>query len=111
MILNIFAVQKWIKPAAYTGFFISGCMYIINSIISGIYWGSRGVNDIVAYLKGLGSEACSTGIVLKHGIAIGVTFTLVDFYILCLPLPSIWKMRLPLKQKLEVYFVFTMGIR
>jgi hypothetical protein len=111
MLLTIFAPVNWTKVAVYTGIIVSGIMYIMNSIISGIYCGPRDGDDLVAYIKGIGSAACAspTGLVLKHGIATGAMSVLVDFYI-CLPLPSIWRLNLSTKKKVGVYLVFLAGV-
>ncbi|PSN71524.1 hypothetical protein BS50DRAFT_570861 [Corynespora cassiicola Philippines] len=111
MLLNIFAPVRWLKPAVYAGAVISGLVYISNSIVSGVYCGPRGGSDLVAYLKGLGSPECAgNGIVMQHGIGTGAMTVLLDFYILCLPLPSIGNLRISRKKKIGVFMVFLAGL-
>jgi len=99
------------KPAVYGGAIISGMVYISNSIVSGIYCGPRGGSDTIAYFKGLSSPACGgTGVVLKHGIATAAMTVLLDFYILFLPLPLIWKLHISRRKKIGVYLVFLVGL-
>ena len=44
------------------------------------------------------------------GITQGAINIVSDFYILCLPIPGVWKLQLPLKKRLGVIAIFMTGL-
>lgn len=65
----------------------------------------------MAYLAGMAGQECGNpaGVIQILSITSGVVNLVNDLYLLILPLPAILKLKMALKQKIGVMFIFLAG--
>lgn len=102
----------WLRRLVYIGITVTGLFTLYTSIYFGVACGPKGGLDRLSYLAGLARKSCSdpTGYVQVSNILSGAFNLLSDIYILVIPIPAIAKLRMPLRKRLGVLFIFLAGI-
>jgi hypothetical protein len=108
LILTAFAPLRYTKPITFTSIVISGILYCGTAIALGVACSPRGGTSREAYFAGMLGESCSTttGVVPQMSILQGTTSVATDLVLCLLPLPALWQLCLPFKQKIGIFFIF-----
>lgn len=111
LIHTAFNPLRYVRWTVYAGVGLSFCYYLAAAIVSGVICGPKGGTDRLSYLAGMAGEKCGDpgGIIQILSIVSGVVNLLNDLLLLLLPLPPVFKLHLPLKQKLGVLLIFLAG--
>lgn len=112
LIFHAFYPITYVRWLVYAGVVVSFCLYLAIAVISGVICGPKGGSDRLAYLAGIAGQECDNpaGLIQISSIASGVVNLASDVYLLILPLPTIIKLKLPLKKRLGVMFIFMAGV-
>ena len=103
--LRLFSCRQTIKRLVYAGILVSGLYYTIQTLTFGIMCVHRpGESWIDPRFR----ARCHKAIILKWTQGIFGLFS--DIYIFILPLPYIWALQVPLRQRLGVLAVFATGL-
>lgn len=103
--LRIFSPSIRTKYAIYIGVLSCFVVYAASTIFCGYQCIPR---PRQTWLSALMKKSCHDA---KYtGYVVGVFNIASDFYLLILPLPSIWKLQMPLPKKIGICGVFIMGL-
>ncbi|MCJ1395154.1 hypothetical protein MMC18_008035 [Xylographa bjoerkii] len=106
--VQTFRPLKWLRYWAYAGALVTGLFYYSTTIaMLAICVPRDGINQLSLFTA-LNSPFCfrSTTILV---IVIGVVSLISDLYLVILPLPAVWMLRLPLRRKIAVSAMFFVG--
>ncbi|KAF2837752.1 hypothetical protein M501DRAFT_137998 [Patellaria atrata CBS 101060] len=115
LILTSFRPLRWTRFLVYFGIVSTFLGHSISAIILGFLCRPRGGHGRINYLRGL-AEAQPGGTAriastASHIIIFQAVLSFsADIYLLVLPIPAIWNIRITFKRKLPVYFVFLAGV-
>lgn len=101
---------RWMRIASIAGIVLNVSYHISLSIAFGAMCApSPGMGfDQFAYLAAFVSDKCTRTKVLV--VIQGVGNVVIDFFLLLLPLPAIWNLQMPLRQKIKTSAMFLIGI-
>lgn len=99
--LRIFTIKKQLRYAIYAGMVFTFCLYWINIGLESHFCAPRpGRNWDTAEI----APRCTKTVI--WGLIQGVLVVVLDIYIFILPVPTIIRLKLPLKKRLGVLAVF-----
>ena len=101
--LRLFSVGNWMRYSVYACFIL-----VAGAVISGmlsLMLGCRPVKMMYQW----GNEGGTCIDIPTHVLAVSIINMITDFVILILPIPTIWLLHLPTRQKLAVMMVFSIG--
>ena len=104
LFLRLFSPDRKLKCLVYLGILFSGALSLTSVVVSGALCSPRPGqpwNDLRVILR------CSTE--RYFAVIQGVLNMLLDFYILYLPIPVLWKLQLPVRKRVGVIAVFMTG--
>ena len=102
--LRLFSVGNWMRYSVYACFtLVAGA--VLGGLLSLIF-GCRPVKIMYQWEQREGT--CID--IPMHVLVVSIINMITDFIILILPLPTIWSLHLPTRQKLAVVMVFSVGL-
>ncbi|KAI1772253.1 hypothetical protein F4818DRAFT_180413 [Hypoxylon cercidicola] len=106
--LKIFSLLRWIRIATILGIVVITAFYLSLSIaFASMCSPSTGASQL-DFLYAFVSDTCSRTRILV--VTQGVGNVLTDLFLLILPMPAVWALQMPLKRKLAVSAMFSIGI-
>ncbi|KAL6715280.1 hypothetical protein ACLMJK_007544 [Lecanora helva] len=108
MYVQIFRPIRWLRYFAYAGALISGLFYFATSIIYLALCAPRNDRSAIGYMAALNAPRCHHSRDTINTV-LGVVNVTSDMYLIILPLPAVWKLQLPFRQKLAVAGMFFTG--
>ena len=111
LIFHAFNPLTYVRWMVYAGVIVSFCFYLTAAVVNGVTCRPKGGTDRLAYLAGLAAQGCDDLFrpVQIINIALGGVNLVNDFYLLILPIPAIVKLKLPLRKKISIMFIFMTG--
>lgn len=104
MILRIFSILRWLRILVYVGAIFNVLFYFSGSIALIVLASPRHGQNYLAVLAGPAGPHFKTLIIVQ-----GVANVVSDFYLLVVPLPAVWDLKLPLKKRLGILAIFGTG--
>ncbi|KAI1261471.1 hypothetical protein F5Y18DRAFT_440370 [Xylariaceae sp. FL1019] len=107
LFLQIFTVSGAMRVAIHVGIWTTFVVYLTSIIISTfIIVPHNGESWDDAIEQRAGRQQFS----LCWGISLSSAVTLIDLYIVILPIPSLWRLRMSTRRKIQITAVFLVGI-
>lgn len=106
--VQVFGPLRWLRYLSWAGAIITGLFYfIVMAVELAVCVPGNGHGEL-AYIAALNAPKCVSS---RRPIVIGlgVVSVLSDLYLIILPLPAVWSLQLPLRQKLAVSAMFFTG--
>ncbi|KAH7067410.1 hypothetical protein BKA63DRAFT_117731 [Paraphoma chrysanthemicola] len=96
----------------WIGLLLTGLYHFVAAIVSGILCDPRYITSRDSLMNGLVRGQCRglPGPLQSLNEARGTVNIITDVYLLLIPLPVVWQLRLPTKKKLGVWFIFLIGV-
>lgn len=104
VILRIFSILRWLRILVYVGAIFNVLFYFSGSIALIVLASPRHGQNYLAVLAGPAGPHFKTLIIVQ-----GVANVVSDFYLLVVPLPAVWDLKLPLKKRLGILAIFGTG--
>ena len=114
LLLELFGRLRWMRYMAITGMTVTGLFYGALMVLSALMCLPRdaaGPSQSASQLassRAVESANC-TRILPLIRIAVGIVNITSDLYLILLPLPAVWSLRLPLRKKLGLSTIFLTG--
>ena len=102
--LRLFSPNQTNKYAIYIGIMANLVFYATNVVIFGVLCLPRHGQT---WLESLENTKCERTIVLEY--AQGIFGVVSDFYLFLIPIPTVIKLKLPLRKKVGVLAIFATG--
>lgn len=93
---------------AYGGVTFTGLFYLSASIALIVLCAPRDGQSITSYSLAITSRRCEPSKAISYSV--GIFNVVTDFYLLILPLPAVWSLQLPIRQKIGVSAIFLTGL-
>lgn len=103
--LDIFRPNIRLRYAIYIGTAVVSMFYIATFVAFAVFSIPRPGKSELAHIL---SPSISKDITL--GLIQGGFSVATDFYILCLPIPVVWNLQLPMKKKIGILAIFMTGL-
>jgi hypothetical protein len=109
MYTRVFGVSKVFRYVCY------GCMALtIGWVISGILLRmlicAGSVSKDVFFMKAIIEGQCTDLSLTQNCEAVGLVHVILDFWILSLPIPLIWKLQMPVRTRILLSVLLSVGI-
>lgn len=103
LLIRLFGVTQWLRIVSTYTLIVSAVIIAVSTIYSASFCNPQGTWSLEF------SDRCSIA-GARGGLVTGFVGLLSDVIIFVLPLPIIYNLRLPLRKKLGLTFVFMVGI-
>jgi hypothetical protein len=104
LILRIFSTLRWLRILVHLGATFNILFYFSGSIALVVLASPRHGQNYLQVLEGPAGRHGKTLV-----IAQGVVNVVSDFYLLIVPLPAVWGLKLPLKKRFGILAIFGTG--
>jgi len=104
LILRIFSTLRWLRILVHLGATFNILFYFSGSIALVVLASPRHGQNYLEVLEGPASTHSKTLLIVQ-----GVVNVVSDFYLLVVPLPAVWGLKLPLKKRFGILAIFGTG--
>lgn len=108
LLLEIFGTIRWLRLLVYLGIIITGLVYFSILIAIAAACAPRHGYTKFDYLSAIADPRCARNDFLNTWP--GIFNILSDFYLLVVPLPAVWGLKLPTTKKLAISAMFLTGL-
>ncbi len=104
LILRIFSTLRWLRILVHLGATFNILFCFSGSIALIVLASPRHGQNYLEVLEGPASTHSKTLLIVQ-----GVVNVVSDFYLLVVPLPAVWGLKLPLKKRFGILAIFGTG--
>lgn len=104
VILRIISILRWLRILVYVGAIFNVLFYFSGSIALFVLASPRHGQNYLTVLAGPAGAHGKTLVIVQ-----GVVNVVSDFYLLVVPLPAVWDLKLPLNKRLRILAIFGSG--
>ncbi len=105
LILRLFSSLRWLRILVHLGATFNILLYFSASIALIVLGSPRHGKNYLEVLEGPAGAHCKTLVIVQ-----GVVNVASDFYLLVVPLPAVWNLKLPLKKRVGILAIFGTGL-
>lgn len=106
--LEVFGTIRWLCALVYFGAISSGLFYFSTTVAFMVMCAPRQGTSQLDYLSALASPECTKTQPLI--IAMVIINVISDIYLILLPLPPVWRLKMPARRKIGVSALFFTGL-
>lgn len=105
LILHIFSSLRWLRILAHLGATFNILFYFSGAIALIVLGSPRNGQNYLEVLSGPAGTRTTT-----FGVVQGIFNVVSDLYLLVVPLPAVWGLKLPLKKRMGILAIFGTGL-
>lgn len=108
LLLEVFGTLRWLRLMVFAGIIVTGLAYFSIMVAMAALCSPRHGYSKVDYFSAMSAPKCARNDFVNTWPAI---FNILsDLYLLVLPLPAVWGLRLPTRKKVGISAIFLTGI-